>query len=298
MKTTSIFRSLVLLSIFLVPTSGPAAAPERVIVMVDTTASVAAWNVANATDARRAMVAQGIVMLDAELVMITECPNETNFDDLIFLTNDAGGDYVGYWRRQNGGDHIGILAKAGVEVTDLELIEGSDVRSTLRQGLAAEVTIGEFDFLVVGLHLKAGRSGADRALRDQQVEAVAEYIKTKTSAGEKDVLVIGDYNMIPAFGGSTNDNPNFASLNPDGQLRYLSSETLAGGGSHISSSGVMGNLLDGYAIAAQETGEYLEGSLRLFPMHEVFSIPLGDFRDDVADHLPLVADFLVTIDDD
>jgi hypothetical protein len=69
-------------------------------------------------------------------------------------------------------------------------------------------------------------------------------------------------------------------------------------GSHIS-GGRYGNLLDGFAISREHTGrEYIEASLRIFPMNRAMKYSLGDYEHRVSDHLPLVARFRVTEDDD
>ncbi|NIR41540.1 MAG: hypothetical protein GWN73_39190 [Actinobacteria bacterium] len=191
--------------------------------------------------------------------------------------------------------NVGLLFKCGVEVTNPRLVPGSDDGNPfLRKALAADVRIGEFDFLLVAVHMKSDRDSVSRATRDRQAAHIATFIAGEVADGERDVLVVGDYNMIPG-----DDASNFQELDPDGFLRFVSSEDLVGQSSHLTSSAdCAGNLLDGFAIAEQHTGEYIEASLRIVPAHLERGASLCEFRTAVSDHLPLLARFRVVEDDD
>ncbi len=88
-----------------------------------------------------------------------------------------------------------------------------------------------------------------------------------------DIVIIGDYNMIPV-----RDRENFVNMNPDGYLTFPTLAELSprdGYGkvfSHISSSGggVPGNLLDGMAISQVHTTEYVSGSIEVVPVEFYF----------------------------
>lgn len=112
-----------------------------------------------------------------------------------------------------------------------------------RAATTAQVKIGEFDFVLVGLHLKAGRGADATNYRNQQLGVVSGYIQGIMGTGENDIVVIGDYNMIPE-----RDSKNFNTLNAIGFMRYVSSEKLSGQGSHIKKNYSIGNLLDGYGL--------------------------------------------------
>ena len=98
--------------------------------------------------------------------------------------------------------------------------------------------------------------------------------------------------MIPG-----EDQSNFTAMNPSGFLKFVSSEDLAGEFTYIS-GGNPGNLLDGYAISSVGTTEYVQGSLRIFPMHRAFGMTLVQYSNEVSDHLPVVARFRIGEDDD
>jgi len=273
-----------------------------VYAQVDTTATVAAWNIQDGTgnEQRASEIASGIFWLDAELIVLTEASRTDKMQGLITKLSDLGSDYTLHLpEQQSASDQIAILAKDGVQVTDVKLLaESDDNNRFLRKAITASCSIGEFDFVLVGVHLKAGRGGGDRVIRTSQCDVIAQFIDDATSETEKDVLVVGDYNMIPGSSTSRKDRDNFVAMNPDSYLYFVSSEDLVGQGTHIGSDGHMGNLLDGFAISSEHTDEYIDGSLRIFPLHRAFRTSLADYREFVSDHLPLVARFVVTVDDD
>jgi endonuclease/exonuclease/phosphatase (EEP) superfamily protein YafD len=167
------------------------------------------------------------------------------------------------------------------------------------------VRIGRFDFILIAVHMKSARGRAERETRTRQAKAIADFISGATTGSEKDVLLVGDYNMIPG-----QDDINFQTLSPgtgtNEFLRFISTERLRGQISHFSNcSPIRGNLLDGYAIASTFTREYREASLRLIPFTDpIFRQPSGTqfncatYTGLVSDHLPLVARFRANSDDD
>lgn len=193
-----------------------------------------------------------------------------------------------------------------VQVTGEELVPGSDDNDrALRKALAANVRIGRFDFVLIAVHMKSSLGAAERQTRTRQAEAIASFITDRTAGAEKDVLLVGDYNMIPGP-----DDVNFRAVSPGSGanefLRFVSTESLRGQTSHFSNCNpARGNLLDGYAISSTFTREYREGTLRLVPFTDrIFRQPGGTrfncttYTGLVSDHLPLVASFRVGSDDD
>lgn len=264
---------------------------------VDTTAVIAGWNLKGFTpipDDRIGRLAQAIVDIDAEVVALSEVNPDGAVDKLILELSRLGAGYQGQLLDQTANLNVAILHKAGVFVGNVSLVDGSDDgNSDLRKALTADVRVGQFDFKILVLHLKSGRSGSSRATRTRQNEVLADFIALATAGDEKDVLVLGDYNMIPG-----QDAANFAAMSPSGFLRFISSEDLTGQFTHIGSGGTPGNLLDGYGISTFHTQEYIEGSLAILPLQRILGISLADYESDYSDHLPLVARFRITVDDD
>lgn len=270
----------------------------------DLTATVAAWNVLgmpnNIPTSRAKRIAVGASYLDPEVILLTEVRPHSIAKKIAEELNTFGASYKVKMPAQSSTLGIAILHKEGVTVSGEKLIAGSDLGQpgNFRKALTANVKIGQFDFILIGVHLKSGRSTSSRDSRTEQTKVIADFIETATQGVEKDVLVVGDYNMIPPDSNSDRDEENFDAMSPGGFLQFISSEDLAGQGSHISGSR-MGNLLDGYAISFAHTNEYIDGSLRIFPLNRAMRMFLSDFKRNVSDHLPLVARFdIATADDD
>jgi endonuclease/exonuclease/phosphatase family metal-dependent hydrolase len=263
------------------------------------TGAIVAWNFAgfNAIPAaRQARIARSLLDLDAEVVAAVEVNPDEAIHDVAAALTELGACYDAVILDQTATQNIGVLFKCGVLVANPRLVPDSDDGSPgLRKALAVDVRIGDFDFLLITVHLKAGRTAGDRQIRTRQAGHIAAFIAAGTAGDEKDVLVVGDYNMIPGP-----DSANFSALNPAGRLRFVSSEDLTGQFSHLSEGSGCddGNLLDGFAVAAGHTTEYLEASLRIYPMNRPPGLSVCAFRDSVSDHLPLIARFRILADDD
>jgi len=224
-----------------------------------TTADIVAWNLAGFNPIPQAKIprfAQAIVDLDPEVIALVEVNRDSVASEVAAEVNEFGTCYRRKILDQTATQNIAVLHKCGVEVSNPRLIAGSDDgNSHLRRALAVDVRVGEFDFILIAVHMKAGRGTTDRQVRDRQAQAIATFIQNSTTAGpERDVLVVGDYNMIPV-----QDQSNFDAMNPTNFLQFISSDDLTGQFSHISSTGAGGNLLDGYAISQTHTSEYIAG---------------------------------------
>jgi len=260
-----------------------------------TTVNIAGWNLSGFTAISRdkaATFAEAINYIDPEILVLTEVNPDFIASEIVAELNQMDICYQRIILDQTANQNISILYKCGVEVANPTLIDGSDDNNShLRKALAAEVKVGEFDFILIALHLKAGRSNADRQIRDRQNSAIASYIGNATAGAEKDVLIIGDYNMITG-----DDQSNFNSMNPNNFLNFIS-DSLANQFSHISTSGP-GNLLDGYAISRVHTTEYINRSIRIVPMYSILNMALLQYRNTVSDHLVIEANFRISRDDD
>ncbi len=281
------------------------AAPSVAAVPKDMTATVACWNIKgipSITDARAERIATGLSYIDAEIIVLSEVLPHEKFQAVVDLLNEWGSDYqliMPTGAEQPDDMKIAILFKQGVTVTDAGIIPGSNLNNpNCRNAVRAKVKIGQFDFFLIGVHLKSSRSAQDRRERSAQCAAIAAWIDQHDNGPEQDFLVVGDYNMIPKRSGHPrHDQENFEKLNPDGKLEFISSIDLADQGTHIS-GGRIGNLLDGYAVSAEHTQEYIDGSLRIFPLHRAMRYTLKGYSLQVSDHLPLIARFDIADEDD
>ncbi len=279
------------LALFAIPCRAAAQCPA----FADATAEVVAWNLGGlpAIPLGKAPVyANAIADLDAEVVVLVEVNPDAIVGEIVAELNNLGLCYQRALLPQAAQQNLAVLAKQGVSLTNPRLVAGSDAGNRhLRQALAVDLRLGNFDCLLVAIHLKAGRDRDDRAERSLQAAAIARFIDEALAGPEDDVVVIGDGNMVPV-----EDAANFQQLNPAGYLSVLS-DALAGQISHLSADGG-GSLLDCCAVSAAHTTEVLAGSLRIVPLPVMLGLTPREFRAQVSDHLPLEATFRITRDDD
>jgi endonuclease/exonuclease/phosphatase family metal-dependent hydrolase len=260
------------------------------------TANIAAWNLEGyhgIPDERIKEQIQGLSMLDAEVVALVEINPIEVIDKIKAGLSKNGLTYHSALKEQSGKLHIGVLYKDGVVASNPQLIEGSDLGDpNKRKAFVLDLKIGKFDFSIVVVHLKSGRSLANQKIRDEQAKVIFSFIEAYRANGREDIILTGDFNMIPG-----QDISNFHFLGGDDVMDFLSSWDLQERFSHILDKG-RANLLDGYAITRTFSKEYVRGSLRLFPMHWSMDIGRERYKDTVSDHLPFVATFRIDRDKD
>jgi len=246
-----------------------------------------------------------ISAIDADVIALSEVNSRESLDEIVATPFANGARYrVDMENNQPVPQMLAVLFKdnPNISVSNRRAIPGSDEGQPdrLRQAWAFDVKIRNFDFLLIAVHLKSGRDTEEREIRTCQVRAISRFITAHTDAtGEKDVLVVGDYNMVP-----TQDQRNFANLSPGKQnnefLRFISS-TLSGP-SHIgrctNASDFTGNLLDGFSISRLHTPEWT-GFIRIQQLQALLpNMWCAKYKATISDHLPLVARFRVDGADD
>jgi endonuclease/exonuclease/phosphatase family metal-dependent hydrolase len=237
--------------------------------------------------------AEGLALLDAELVTLVEVSPISHIERLAKLLADNY-DLVYHHtilQQPKGNIHIGFLHKDGVEVNDAQLLPGSEGDyGNGRQAIQADIRIGKFRAILIGVHLKSGRERPQQQLRDTQCQWIGQHIaQLRQTPGLKRraILLMGDFNMIPG-----QDVSNFHHLGGDDLMDFVSSWDLQDRFSHILEKG-RANLLDGFAVSRTYATDYVRGSLRLFPMHWTMGLGREAFKKQVSDHLPFVASFRI-----
>ncbi|MCP4679275.1 MAG: GMP synthase [Deltaproteobacteria bacterium] len=261
-----------------------------------TTAKIAAWNLGGfggIPNSRLERQAEGLALLDAEVVALVEVNPLSALESLRQRLEDRQVVYEATILPQRNDLHIGVLFKDGITAQNPRLIPGSDLgEPEMRQAFVVNMRIGRFDLILIVVHLKSGRGRDEQRIRDDQAAVIAQFIRDRLGEGREDILLVGDFNMIPG-----QDVSNFHHLGGDDLIDFLSSWDLQGRFSHILPAG-RANLLDGFAIQRSFSTEYIRGSLRLFPMHWSMDIGRERFRETVSDHLPFVASFRIDRDRD
>ena len=228
-----------------------AAIPASVIAEepADTTAIIGGWNFfGNPTPVsndRAANIAQGIAWLDPEVLGVCEVRPHSIIDKVVEELGKLGAKYKHFTPPQDSNLKIGLLFKEGVKVENVKLIDNSNLGNpSHRKALSAKVTVGKFDFVMVVVHLKSSRGKPDRETRTKQCKVLAKFIKDATAGPEKDIIVVGDYNMIPPKGRAKKDKENFEAMSPAANPLYYVSSVEIEGGTHIHKGGALGNLTD------------------------------------------------------
>ena len=269
------------------------------------TARIAAWNLEGFNPipvSRLQRQAEGIAIVDAEVITLVEVNPDSAMADLkTILADDFDLCYNFEILPQDANQNIAVMVKCGITIENPRFIDGSDLGvASARKALVVDVTVGEFDFTIIAVHLKSGRSASDQATRDAQAQVIGAFITDfRTSNSREDILIRGDFNMVPG-----QDVSNFHFLGGD-EMDFISNGDLQDRFSHILDAG-RANLLDGFAITRTFTTEYNRGSLRVFPLHWAMKRPnssdpgmgLDEFRQTISDHLPFVASFKITDDAD
>lgn len=268
-------------------------------------ARIAVWNLAGfnqrspetgigPTTQKAKNQAEGLALLDAELVALVEVSPISHIKRLAQLLEEKYEVHYNHtiMEQPNGNIHIGFLHKDGVEVENLTLIEGSEGEyGNGRQAIQADIKIGKFKAILIGVHLKSGRGKNEQKLRDSQCRAIGNHItqlRATPGLGRRAILLVGDFNMIPG-----QDVSNFHHLGGDDLMDFVSCWDLQDRFSHILEKG-RANLLDGFAVSRTYSRDYVRGSLRLFPMHWTMELGREAFKEKVSDHLPFVASFRIS----
>lgn len=262
-----------------------------------TTAQIAAWNLAGfktISPTRLDNQVNGLSFLDAEVITLVEVKPFGHMQALIDGLKAKGCVYESAMLPQASDLNIGVLFKKGVKAKNPRFIDGSDLDDPAkRKALVVDMTIGKFDFTLIAVHLKSGRSARSQKIRDAQCKVIGEFITNlRNTHKREDVLLMGDFNMIPG-----EDVSNFHHLGGDDIMNFVSSWDLQARFSHILPKG-RANLLDGFAISRTFATEYVRGTLQLFPMHWTMDMGRENFRTQVSDHLPFVASFRIDRDRD
>ncbi len=256
-----------------------------------TTADIAAWNLEGFNgipQERLKNQIEGLTLMDAEIIALVEINPITALDDIIVGMKKKKVEYEQIILPQSSKLHIGVLYKKGIQATNPRFIDGSDLGDpSKRKAFVVDMVVGKYDFTLIVLHLKSGRSKASQDIRDEQAKVIFQFIQELRDGNREDIIVTGDFNMIPG-----QDISNFHHLGGPDVLDFISSWDLQERYSHILDKG-RANLLDGFAISRTFHTEYIRGSLRLFPMHWSMNIGREAFKNTVSDHLPFMATFRI-----
>lgn len=162
------------------------------------------------TDAQLEQIAKRIADdLDLEIVVFQEINTESdeweklkeklkerNYEFIEGTTSDRNQFVILAW----DADEVTLLDESAheIEVRDEFDFGGGCEDEGLRMPVAGRFQAGEFDFWVIGVHLKSRSGGEDctAKMRKEQCKDLVEVIEELAeSSGEEDLLIVGDFNQ-------------------------------------------------------------------------------------------------------
>ncbi len=192
-------------------------------------------------------------------------------------------------------DEVELLEEAReLSVRGSFRLSGNCRSNGLRLPLAARFRAGNFDFWLVGVHLKSqlGAGSCPDRVREEQARDLLEAIDAELTADsdEEDVVIAGDFNATPSD----------RSLDPlfrDGGFLTL---TWPGRRAEASSDisyliGRFASLIDHLMIRPEATGEWVRTSTMVLDPDD---LALGDYTRLYSDHAPVWASFTTNAADD
>jgi endonuclease/exonuclease/phosphatase family metal-dependent hydrolase len=152
----------------------------------------------------------------------------------------------------------------------------------LRAPVAVNMKSGDFDFTFVACHMKARMDDQGRAIRMAQAEKMNEWIDNKVKNGEKDVIVVGDFNDFV-------DSPPLKKMNS--QLYFVTKEAAEKGEySNIKFKSVI-DQIGVSTVAGGARENFIPGSVSAPDIG-----PYPGFVKRISDHRPMVASFRTDAD--
>ncbi|TAL70881.1 MAG: hypothetical protein EPN82_00840 [Bacteroidetes bacterium] len=237
------------------------------------------------TDEDYKRIAEIISNLNPDIMGLQEIEN----DDAINKLLNYLPDYEFYIGTNGGNQNLCIIYKKGIEVSEESEYTPLIVEpNKTRPGLIAKVRKGNFDFIMLVVHLKstsrydstAELEQYSRELRNQQAELINYWadsiISLKT---EKDIIILGDFNDYP----NRITNPTLTSIAENPQLNFITQDLK-------SCKFPILNGIDHIIVTDDASNRYMAGSLRLYDFYSSMS---EAEIEKVSDHCPILVQFEV-----
>ncbi|MCC7515848.1 MAG: hypothetical protein IT470_00755 [Pseudomonadales bacterium] len=188
---------------------------------------------------------------------------------------------------------VPLILPADMAVPDQFVINEFCRSSNLRKPLAGRFRAGQFDFWLIGIHLKSGvgNTACSSAVRERQSADIAQALPLLTRK-DADVLIAGDFNATARH--RTLAPLQDAGFYPisDKQHRSTHSSRISHIGNQNKKPG-SGTQLDQIMLLPASQPEWQHQSTQIYKPDS-----LKIFADRFSDHLPIWADFSTDSDDD
>lgn len=244
----------------------------------DATLDLATWNIENfpLNPATPALVADLVASLDLDIVAVQEIEDLDAWQELLDRLPEHDGVISTHTYSNGTFQKVGFLYKADVvSLSEPTLLFENMGYEFPRPPLSVTVTADDLDFVLITLHLKAGRGDEDRQRRTDAVVALEQHIADTVAGVDPEVVVVGDYNeVVTSTGGRAVFDPFL-----DQPAAYtLATDELATEGrfTFVPSHSMLDHMV--------RTASVPEGTVVIPPL----DVQLLGYENGVSDHLPVV----------
>ncbi len=237
------------------------------------------------SDGEYMRIADIIIKTEADVIGVQEIENQAALNKVLrFLKQEH--EYEGIVLEGSGQQHTGLLWRKGIEVTPkgayMPLVTSAG-RS--RPGLVVECKKGDFDWVMMVVHLKStSRFDSTTALREQartirlqQADAIVRWADSVITNKDMDVVVVGDFNDFP----DRKANATLTAIVEHDGLHFTT-------GALTSCKDSKWKTIDHVVVSSTMKSRLLDPSIRSENFYQYLEKPDAE---KVSDHCPVVVSF-------
>ena len=198
-------------------------------------------------------------------------------------------DFKYYLSNSGGVQNVGILYKRDILLSDSKdylplVVEPNKTRP----GITAQVKSGNFDFIIMVVHLKSTSSYDSTEelklhsyqIRNRQSKLISDWADSIFSTSkEKDIVIVGDFNDSP-----TRNNCYITPLAENSNLTLLSQNIMSCKFQYAGS-------IDHIVTSRSVLSRYITNSIHLYDIYSAYNANEIEL---ISDHCPLIATFKVS----
>jgi endonuclease/exonuclease/phosphatase family metal-dependent hydrolase len=243
---------------------------------------VATWNIENfpKADDTPERVASLIQSLDLDLVALEEIASEEAFFRLLAALPGYRGVLSTHAYFDDSYQKLAFLYRASaLAAGESRLLFEDDGGPFPRPPLEVRFRApGNFDFVAIALHLKAGIGDDDRDRRREAIARLAEHADDLVHTVDSDIVMLGDYNEVVT---SEAGQSAFAAIRDRADDFVIATEAIAQKGSY--SFVPSGKLID-HVVLTTTLAQEVVGGTHVPALDHM----LSNYEDTVSDHLPVI----------
>lgn len=234
-------------------------------------------------------IAEVIENSSAELIGLQEIENGAALDRVADYLNNYEYEII----EGSGDQNLAVLYKSFIEIEDVEAYEPIQVEPyKTRPGLTFKAKYRNFDWIGMVVHFKSTSrydsteelKEESRLLRNLQAQALNRWIDSLLSlGGEKDIIVVGDFNDYP----DRMNNPTLTPLVDNEKMIFLTDDIMSCKYDYL-------HTIDHIYISISAKNMYQNQSVRCYNFYNAYP---EDVAEEISDHCPVLAEFETTSPD-